>query len=635
MDAKIVDSPLVVVDEHFVASAKAKGGDVAVLKQEGAQDSWGAAKILSEETLFSKQALESIPWLTRDGLRAGTLHHGMLVRYRAMVQDTFDPEYYDCVVRDGDSGSLKTLKYREFDHDVASNRAAAPSAQDIAGLSERLPLYCVPVPGESAWAREARLAAGPARSPPKASNADSMHPAARAHRKRVALQDPARDDTAVEKRPLLGEPETSPQPASSTAAAASAHKLALELDVNNVGDMPCIVKMYDAAMEGIKVSQMIEVVGVLAQCPDSSIGSDAESDETAAVADDFMRLEIAARRPPSSLVPRIHCIAHRSGPTLSLSIDASPKASSSESTTAETTRVREALLSRIATAIGGDRLAAEYVLLWMLSSTVRAGEGASARPVGKLALALAKIPENSTIPKALHNVLANVLPRSHYLELAVADLSSKSLFPKKDYETNRLCAGQLQLCDGTPIIVNETALQEGVLNDQGVRNMQALQQLVQQQKLHYDFQYFACDWDVDTPVLVATSNRTAIVEGADCVLALEQDRAAPTSIASQHGGVAPVSDQDLRKFVADTRLRVAGPNADFTVSQDLATQIEQTYVAARQRDGKSVKAETLDLWLTLAKLWEKSHGRDELTKDGWKAILDMEQARSAANLAKK
>ncbi|CAM9758099.1 unnamed protein product, partial [Heterosigma akashiwo] len=55
---------------------------------------------------------------------------------------------------------------------------------------------------------------------------------------------------------------------------------------------------------------------------------------------------------------------------------------------------------------------------------------------------------------------------------------------------------------GTALLLDETALEEGQLNALGVRSLQALQNLMNVQKLPYDFQFYQMEHEVDHPVMI-------------------------------------------------------------------------------------------------------------------------------------
>ncbi len=61
------------------------------------------------------------------------------------------------------------------------------------------------------------------------------------------------------------------------------------------------------------------------------------------------------------------------------------------------------------------------------------------------------------------------------------------------------------LSPGTEVIVDETVLQPGQLSDGGVKNLTALGNVVQWQKVQYDFQYHTSEFECN---LVSTVSHT-------------------------------------------------------------------------------------------------------------------------------
>eukprot|EP00944_MAST-04C_sp_MAST-4C-sp1_P011938 g11938.t1 len=106
----------------------------------------------------NRSLLHSIPILTRKGVEQGIYKPGSLVRYRGMIQDVFDPEYFVGV---SPGVHKKTLKERKFPTKYMDT-VLLPSDYDIVEDAEdhfsstmsRLPLFVVPTPGESRWAQK-------------------------------------------------------------------------------------------------------------------------------------------------------------------------------------------------------------------------------------------------------------------------------------------------------------------------------------------------------------------------------------------------------------------------------------------------------------------------------------------------
>lgn len=80
--------------------------------------------------------------------------------------------------------------------------------------------------------------------------------------------------------------------------------------------------------------------------------------------------------------------------------------------------------------------------------------------------------------------------------------------PYKDYKSNRLISGNLQLADRTHLVLDETALQPGQLDSTGVLNIRALNDVVCWQKLEYDFTYHKQEFFVDYPILVMSEGKS-------------------------------------------------------------------------------------------------------------------------------
>ena len=83
-----------------------------------------------------------------------SLVEGQLVRFRAMVQDMFDPEFYvaEYQVRQKDGQVVvRTGRYRDTVECGPGEELVGDNMQD---LEERQCLYCVSPPGEAAWVLE-------------------------------------------------------------------------------------------------------------------------------------------------------------------------------------------------------------------------------------------------------------------------------------------------------------------------------------------------------------------------------------------------------------------------------------------------------------------------------------------------
>jgi hypothetical protein len=81
---------------------------------------------------------------------------------------------------------------------------------------------------------------------------------------------------------------------------------------------------------------------------------------------------------------------------------------------------------------------------------------------------------------------------------------------RKDYDGNRLLSGILQLSAHTHLVLDETCLEPGQLDSNGVHNVAALGTLISQQKVDYDFQYYKLEFQTDVPVLVLSEGKSLL-----------------------------------------------------------------------------------------------------------------------------
>jgi len=97
---------------------------------------------------------------------------------------------------------------------------------------------------------------------------------------------------------------------------------------------------------------------------------------------------------------------------------------------------------------------------------------------------------NHSFVDILYSVIQKLLPASMRLDLSIKNLSNLSLKPQKDHNLNCLNRGALQVANETFLLIDENQLEVGTLGDKAVRNLQALQNLIQSQTLIYDFVYY-------------------------------------------------------------------------------------------------------------------------------------------------
>ncbi|CAI5458173.1 unnamed protein product [Closterium sp. Yama58-4] len=629
------------------------GGAQEAIKRQLAEGDWGV-RTLADEFLFRDGNIDKVPEINSVGVDHVPV--GSLVRFRGMVQDMWGTEFYQGLYKRSrqppsaspsvssapPSPPWRTTKYTDGDcaggmgGDGADGLGEAGSERvtDFGSIWERRLLYCVPC-----LDAEGRTAAGEATDSKRQATAAVTNTTGAAN--------------------LTSSSNTPAQPSSTAAAGDTPPFVDLHFPLGPSAAasphghplLPCIVKLYDSVESQVKLNQVVEFVGVVAppSAPTVHTAHTAAHDEGTATtagaaatagAGTAMEVEMMGADMgmgacpsaclPSSQVLRLHCLTWRKLPDLFQP--------AMEPTVAAAGDIRAALLSRLAAALGGDRLAAEYLLLHLLS---RVHTRIEPMPLGKLSLNLSGFPEPSSAStpshpppplsssppslsqaaspslSALTSSLQTLLPATATLPLSLDTLNSRRLAPHKDYTSDRLVSGVLQLPAGTHLTIDETALKPGRVTALGSQNLRALKELLEWQKVDYDFQYYKMEMQSDIPVLIL-SHATSRLLPADVSLPV-RCTAPPQPVREDEPDVAT-----WRRYIGCCRL------LDHEIKDDMREQVERELVAARQED-PSLDSDTFHRWLTLARLAAASFGERELSRERWQAVRDLEQAREARN----
>ena len=142
-------------------------------------DDWNLSKVLkksiSESEEEEKDATKTTKWLSipeinhADGKGVGieSVPEGKLCRFRCVVQDMRDPEYYvGCFKSKRASSGWQTTKFAEHGGDETSRMEEEDDEERLftfenpqqqssnVRMWERKVFYCVPIPGEAKWVQE-------------------------------------------------------------------------------------------------------------------------------------------------------------------------------------------------------------------------------------------------------------------------------------------------------------------------------------------------------------------------------------------------------------------------------------------------------------------------------------------------
>ncbi|KFV01970.1 Mini-chromosome maintenance complex-binding protein, partial [Pterocles gutturalis] len=428
-----------------------------------------------------------------------------LVKFRCMVQDMFDPEFYMGVYETVDPNTnARVLHFGKY-RDVAECGVSYTSYMNFEMTQknfnssqtvtlERQTFYCVPVPGESAWVKEisfltelvlfvlnpkfyAYISASQARVSPSTSYTPSRHKRSYEEDEDMDLH-PSKQKEQHMGNSGGGDIHGCVEPKRLETEASAGHHLIspncsppLDLNFPLPGEKgpACLVKVYES-WDSFKVNDVLEVYGILSVDPVLSIVNNEERESS--VLDPMECMDTAEEQrvhsPPASLVPRIHVILAQKlqhiNPLLPACLNEEESKTFVSNFMSELSPVRAELLGFLTHALLGDSLAAEYLILHLISTVYARRD---VLPLGKFTVNLSGCPRNSIFTEHIYRIIQQLVPASYRLPVTIENMNRSRFIPHKDYTANRLVSGVLQLASNTSLVVDETQLEQGQLDATG------------------------------------------------------------------------------------------------------------------------------------------------------------------------
>ncbi|NWW85465.1 MCMBP protein, partial [Rhynochetos jubatus] len=570
-----------------------------------------------------------------------------LVKFRCMVQDMFDPEFYTGVYETVDPNTnarvLHFGKYRDVAECGPQQEIDFNSAQTV--TSERQTFYCVPVPGESAWVKEISFLTELvlSRVSPSTSYTPSRH-------KRSYEEDEDMDlHPSKQKEQHMGNSSGGDiygcvEPKRLETEASAGHHLIstncsppLDLNFPLPGEKgpACLVKVYES-WDSFKVNDVLEVYGILSVDPVLSIVNSEERDSSTLDPMECMDTteEQRVHSPPASLVPRIHVILAQKLQHINPLLPACLNEEESKTCEylsltslfvsnfmSELSPVRAELLGFLTHALLGDSLAAEYLILHLISTVYARRD---VLPLGKFTVNLSGCPRNSIFTEHIYRIIQQLVPASYRLQMTIENMNHSRFIPHKDYAANRLVSGVLQLASNTSLVVDETQLEQGQLDTTGVHNVTALGNLITWQKVDYDFSYHQMEFPCNINVLITSEGRSLLP--SDCQVHLQPQIVPPNMEEYVNSLLTAVLPSVLNKFrIYLSLLRLL----DYSISEEVTKAVEEDFVEMRKNDPESITADDLHRTLLVARFLSLSAGQTTLSRERWLRAKQLEALRKA------
>ncbi|KAG0277004.1 hypothetical protein BGZ95_006687 [Linnemannia exigua] len=357
-----------------------------------------------------------------------------------------------------------------------------------------------------------------------------------------------------------------------------------------VSHFAAVVKTHSSDVS-IGVTDMVEVIGVLGASDKVSSG------------DSFDFQEESATGPR---IPTVHAILMNKVEDHGhpeLTVNGHPTESDLEKLLKDAKTVREDLIQYIAEAVRGDKFAAELVLLHLLARVYSRPSGAV---LGKFSLNLKDSVANSPVAKSLENVLKSVLPKVHAIPMTLENLNKNFFYPRGE---EQLRSGMLQVTRGTLLLLDESAMEEGTLIDQGIKNLKAVSDVSLYQTLNYVFPYNNLEFQTDVSLMIISFGSSLVP--VDCGITLKPE----PSTAELQSEPSEEKLRAFRRYISSLRL------AEYKLSEDMAKEIETEFMEQRKAASAAGSAliTPIDLALniSLARLVALSKGELTLNRECW------------------
>ncbi|RWS27006.1 mini-chromosome maintenance complex-binding protein-like isoform X1 [Leptotrombidium deliense] len=535
-------------------------------------------RLLTIPSLNACENVESIP-------------NRSIVRFRCMIQDMFDPEIAVVSAKQiGESGN-ECFKYSLYSDTLDDCNSIDISENNK--MIDRFKFYCTKIPGENDWVQLSDCE-------------NEMQCSVNDSKRRLESPNDSMKKLKTENDISPEEPTSNVEPNKADHSQDSV-------------EMPyAVVKCYESLSQSVKLNDKIEVIGVF----DLNGEINAEDVETAS--DQLLTqltLGEGSNAKPRKSMPIIHAITvnrlNHNNPLLTNEIW--ENLSKSKQFFIKTKKELKALLSK---ALFGDDLAAEYLILALISKVCNRRDVIA---IGSLPINFCNLTSLQTNPdylKRLFSLLSSFTTNSHYLNLTLQNLNNNQLIPKKDYEENKLSSTILQISSDTLLFVDETKMTPGQLSNAGLNNFSAVKDIVHKQQINYDFGFQRIPFDTDANVVVF-SERSSLLS-IDCKVSLQFAEAMANVFDVINDYLSDSLLRDIRIYLTLCK------HVEYELSKEMQTFVEHDLVSIMNEASQSsakLSIDDLHLLMTLSRLFATSEGESSCSVASWKNVKQLEQSR--------
>ncbi|XP_014231994.1 mini-chromosome maintenance complex-binding protein [Trichogramma pretiosum] len=556
-----------------------------------------------EKILENIDTLFEIPSLNNGSL--DNFKNGQLVRFQGMIQDMRNPEFffkkYKITNKKTGENTTKSGMYSdEAKCEMNENILFDDESNENA---ERQTWIVVSIPGLNDWAKDKHTySSSQVIDEPMAISKSIKRPLEEAFESMDCSDSVKKKEKKHENTEGAGPSHSTEIDIKNETAKLVSKDHLLNMPIPSKDGKACIVKVYNDS--SYKLNQVIHIVGFLSLDPDLSSVNDDEG---------MLDIERQTLHPPATIVPRLHAIkiVDEINKFIVNPVHILPKAE----------KIRGDLKILLSPLLFGDEVAADYLICHLISSVYVRKE---CMCLGTYPINISHFPEQfMNFKQDFYDILKEILIKSHLFEITLESLNDTSLIPKKDYDCNRLTSGLLQLSKNTHLILDETNLTTGEITATGRQNYNAINEIMQFQRLAYDFKFYNMEYDTDIPILILSDVKSFIPCHIQIKLQPDPDtvKCYPQVLEAAKQYLKDENKlSDIRQYVNSLK------NVQFEFSEDTVKLIQEDFVEMRQAN-KNISANDLNWLMVLSRLMSISHGHNALKPELWKRSKQMEKER--------
>lgn len=198
-----------------------------------------------------------------------------------------------------------------------------------------------------------------------------------------------------------------------------------------------------------------------------------------------------------------------------------------------------------------------------------------------------------------------------------------NFFFRKDYETNKLTSGLLQLAPHTTLVLDETRLAPGKLEQNGTEAIATFARLILEEKLQANFQYYNIDYNMNVAVLCLSEGKSMLPHHYQVPLQVD-----PANVQLIQETIEAAKHFLQPKLPAIRALLTKLRLVDFDMRSANMQSVQDEFVEMRKRD-KKVGADELHARMVLARYLGTFHGRTSLDDEIWELAKRLDEERIA------